>query len=238
MSDGILQIFVVEGAHTFGLCLFVFKVLPRFDVVRALLLMNATCVVPALFKLLLTKGQRGSASVVADILALAMQCSVFFIYTIYLTRDGEAIDDVALLIQIAASLVLVSIRYWENFIDRDVGVVCIQSLKARLRAGRCKTYIFASLWKIALTFTFLYVLVPDMTPMADIFRLAGNETAYAVNRTRTVQEGDRMDFTTTFSSSITVVNNKTQANFTDEVVYSRLPSVPTPGKCVVSFVYR
>ena len=229
---------MVEAAHTFGLCLFVFKVLPRFDVVRALLLMNATCVVPALFKLVLTKGQRGSASVVVDVLALAMQCSVFFVYTIYLTRDGEAIDDVALLIQIAASLVLVSVRYWENFIDRDIGVVCIQSLKAKLRAGRCKTYIFASLWKIALTFTFLYVLVPDMTPMADIFRLAGNETAYAVNRTITAQERDHLDFTTTFLKSVTVMNEDTQTNFTDGVIYSRRSSVPTPGKLIVSFIIR
>ena len=86
--------------------------LPRFDVVRALLLMSATCVVPALFKLFLTKGHRGLASVVLDVIALAMQCSVFFIATIYLTREGVAIEDVAVLIQTTASLLLISLRYW------------------------------------------------------------------------------------------------------------------------------
>ena len=72
------QIFVTEACHTLGLCLFVFKVLPQFDIVRALLIMNAACIVPALMKLLLTKNKRGPLSYVADVIALAMQCSVFF----------------------------------------------------------------------------------------------------------------------------------------------------------------
>ena len=66
------------------MCLFVFKVLPQFDVIRALFLMNATCVLPALMKLLLTKGDRGPMSVIMDIVALAMQCSVFFFMTRYM----------------------------------------------------------------------------------------------------------------------------------------------------------
>lgn len=75
------QIFITEAAHTFGLCLFVFRVLPQFDVVRAVLLMSATCIVPALLKLVLTKGDRGPLSIIVDILALIMQCTVFFFIT-------------------------------------------------------------------------------------------------------------------------------------------------------------
>ncbi len=52
--------FIFEAAHTFGLCILVFKVLPRFDFVRALLLMCTSSIVPSLFKLLLTKVGVGS----------------------------------------------------------------------------------------------------------------------------------------------------------------------------------
>lgn len=117
-------------------------------------------------------------SVIIDIIALLMQCSVFFLMTRYSTTERVFITDLVRLLEIAASLFLISIRYWENFIDRDIGILGVQSFKQTMRLGRCKTYIFASLWKIALTLAFAYVLVPDMTPMADIFMHIGNETAY------------------------------------------------------------
>lgn len=169
---------LTEAAHTFGLCLFVFRVLPQFDVVRALLLMCSTCTLPALLKLLLTKGNRSIASIVVDIIALLMQASVFFLMTRYSTRDRSVVDNAVDLMQIAASLVLISVRYWENFVDRDIGAINIQSFKINLRLGRCKTYIFASLWKIGLTLAFAYILVPNMTPMGDLFNHLTNETAY------------------------------------------------------------
>jgi len=209
--------------------------------------MSATCVVPALFKLFLTKGHRGLASVVLDVIALAMQCSVFFIATIYLTREGVAIEDVAVLIQTTASLVLISLRYWENFIDRDIGAVCIQSVKARLRMGRCKTYIFASLWKIGLTFAFVYILIPDMTPMADIFRLLGNETVYSNNMNGTSQMGDQIDFTMKFPNGVTLRTEPREDNITyDTIANGRyqvptipmIPTIPTPGTSSLLFRFH
>jgi hypothetical protein len=158
-----VQVFLVEAAHTFGLCLFVFKVLPAYDVIRALLLMSATNVVPSALKLFLTKGGRGPLSVIADILSLVMQCSVFFIMTVYSTKPvkDDSMNSVQLL-ELSASVILISVRHWENFIDRDVGAIAIQSFKQTLRVGRCKTYIFASLWKILLTLAFAYLLVPQV----------------------------------------------------------------------------
>lgn len=113
-----------------------------------------------------------------DILALLMQCSVFFFMTRYQTRFFSYMDSVLEFTQIAASLILISVRYWENFIDRDICSFHIQSFKASLRLGRCKTYVFASLWKIGLTLACAYILVPNMTPMAELFNHIGNETAY------------------------------------------------------------
>lgn len=149
----------MEAAHTFGLCLFVYKVLPAYDIVRACLLTCATNTVPAALKLLLTKGGRTALSVIVDIGALLMQCSVFFLVTVF--SRGHAASSLHLL-ELCASIILISLRYWENFIDRDIGSLAVQSFKQTLRLGRCKMYIFASIWKIALTLAFAYLLVPQV----------------------------------------------------------------------------
>lgn len=155
-----------------------YRVLPQFDLVRACLLMCTASVIPALFKLILTRGHRGVISVIVDIFALLMQCSMFFIITRLLTRDRKVIVNPVDIVQIVAAMVLISLRYWENYIDRDLGALNVQSFKATLRVGRCKTYIFASVWKIGLTLAFAYILVPDMTPMTDLFSNLRNESLF------------------------------------------------------------
>ena len=87
-------------------------------------------------------------------------------------------DSVVDFTQMAASVILISVRHWENYIDRDICSFQIQTIKNNLRLGRCKTYIFASLWKIGLTLAFAYILVPKMTPLAYLLRHLGNETAF------------------------------------------------------------
>ena len=163
LTDCCWQVLIVEAAHTFGLCLFVYKVLPAYDVVRALLLTCATSIVPATLKLLLTKGARTPLSVIVDICALLMQCSVFFLVTMF-PRSPHALQlpDSLNLLELCASVVLISLRYWENFIDRDIGTIAVQNFKQTLRLGRCKMYIFASVWKIALTLAFAYLLIPQV----------------------------------------------------------------------------
>ena len=89
-------------------------------------------------------------------------------------------------------MTLISFRYWENFVDRDIGAIPIQAFKTSLRLGRCKTYIFASLWKIGLTLAFAYILVPNMTSMHDLFNNIGNETAFDNRSNRGLMDLDYM----------------------------------------------
>jgi len=158
----VYQVLIVEAAHTFGLCLFVYKVLPAYDIIRALLLTCATSIVPSALKLLLTKGGRSPLSVIGDICALLMQCSVFFLVTMFTHARTFQLPDSLHLLELCASAVLISLRYWENFIDRDIGTIAVQNFKQTLRIGRCKMYIFASIWKIALTLAFAYLLIPQV----------------------------------------------------------------------------
>ncbi len=79
----ILISFFLEGVHTFGLSLLVFRVLPSCDVIRAVLLMNCLCVIPGLCKLIFSKNSVGTVGkaliLMIDFLAVAAQLTVFFV---------------------------------------------------------------------------------------------------------------------------------------------------------------
>ena len=89
-------VLLVETAHSFGVALFVFRVLPKLDLARATLLMNAVCVVPGLLKLALGKANVSTVKRVAifalDFAAVCMQCTVFGIVFLskYLFKAGVA----------------------------------------------------------------------------------------------------------------------------------------------------
>lgn len=72
---------LIETAHSFGICIFVFRVLPTLDLARAILLMNAVCTVPGILKLLLSKNHVSTAKrlviFIMDICAVSMQITVF-----------------------------------------------------------------------------------------------------------------------------------------------------------------
>ena len=111
------------------------------------------------------------------------------------TRFDSYMDSVAGFTPLASSLIMISVRYWENYIDRDMCSFQIQTIKNNLRIGRCKTYIFASLWKIGLTLAFAYILIPDMTPLAHLFRHVGNESAFDNSSLQYVDYGsDQQDY--------------------------------------------
>ena len=77
----LVLVLLVETAHSFGICLFAFRVLPKLDLARAILIMNAVCIVPGMFKLLLAKNNASTFKkmliFIMDLLAVLMQCTVF-----------------------------------------------------------------------------------------------------------------------------------------------------------------
>ena len=132
-----------------------------------------------LFKLIFTRGGRGPVAIIMDIIALLMQFSICFMITRIYTIDNTPLNDLRTMAETIVAMALISFRYWENFIDCDIGVLNIQNFKHTLRIGRCKTYIFASLWKIGLSLAFIYILIPNMTPMAELFSNIRNETLFS-----------------------------------------------------------
>lgn len=92
----IMVIFILEGIHSFGLCLLVFRVLPSCDVVRAVLLMNCLCIIPGFCKMIFSKNSAGPVGkaliVMIDFMALVAQATVFFVimgtqYTAFIEKS-------------------------------------------------------------------------------------------------------------------------------------------------------
>lgn len=77
----IILVLIIETAHSFGVSIFVFRVLPKLDLARAILMMNAVCIVPGLLKLFLAKTNVSTMKrlviFVLDFVAICMQCTVF-----------------------------------------------------------------------------------------------------------------------------------------------------------------
>jgi hypothetical protein len=77
----LILVLIIETAHSFGISIFVFRVLPKLDVARAILMMNAVCTVPGMLKLLLSKNNVSTMKrliiFVMDFFAVLMQCTVF-----------------------------------------------------------------------------------------------------------------------------------------------------------------
>jgi hypothetical protein len=63
------------------------------------------------------------------------------------------------------ALLFTSLSWWENYIDRDIKLFCINmplaTYKRHLQSVRSKANIGASLWKIALTITFSVIMLPS-----------------------------------------------------------------------------
>ncbi|XP_012941255.1 chitin synthase chs-2 [Aplysia californica] len=190
----------IETVHTLGLCLFLFRVLPCLDTVRCLLLMNALCSVPAILRLFATKRsddpKRKLATILLDVLALLMQLSAYLIVLASMksecvkSPDPDPKPDAAssssqgsawqntyslsdMSWEIPLSLLLISVKWWENFCDNDLRIGClyvpIKQFKDALHRCRTKCYILVSLCKIGVIFGLAFLLVPDLAHFQDAF---------------------------------------------------------------------
>ncbi|XP_067667763.1 chitin synthase chs-2-like [Haliotis asinina] len=69
--------------------------------------------------------------------------------------------------EIPLALLLLSTNWWENFVDKDVRLGCLEipvkDYKDTLHRVRVKSYLVASLWKVGLTFGFAFLLIPNLS---------------------------------------------------------------------------
>ena len=249
----------MESLHSFGLCLFMFRVLPCLDTVRCLLLMNSLCQLPAILRLFATKRpeepRRKIATIVLDFIALLMQASAIVVSLISLKANCTAAsnstsivsptiktkDNVIGLVfaandtkhrnahaqaqvsdggkepritsdqlllnmswEVPVSLILISVKWWENFVDKSLKFGClelpIKEYKDTLYKVRVKSYIIVSAWKVALTFGFAFLLIPNFSFLHQAFgKLLYGDASYSYINTSIGPKVSLLSLTTTKS---------------------------------------
>ncbi|WAR10040.1 CHS2-like protein [Mya arenaria] len=156
------RLLAIETLHTAGITLFTFYVLPSMDALRGLALTFGVGCVPALLKMFDTQREEGRKFYVfiADIVALVAQISILILWPV---RDFVVNEKSELTWTIPVSLLLISIGWWENYINKFTAMgklgARLKEFKRRVRRMRTKIYMIASLWKIILTLILMSVMV-------------------------------------------------------------------------------
>ncbi|XP_046809276.1 chitin synthase chs-2 [Lucilia cuprina] len=137
----VLLVVSFELLHVIGLGILTFFVFPHLDSTKALLLCNSVCFVPAVLNILMGthKHWKSIAVYSISILALIAQATAFVLW--------PAISD-SLEVQILAiPLILISFRWWENYINSYSSIANLIKMVRRTKS-RYHTYLYLSPIKI------------------------------------------------------------------------------------------
>ena len=170
---------VIETLHTCGLMILMFWCLPLLDGTRAILLMTGVGFIPSILRPLI---KQHKALTALDICAIFVQLSAIIFYPVFTAvsphetnlincndathvwPDMFLADDVSNTSMrevisdfwpMPLAIILVSLAYWENFIDKEhyLGSFGRQlwKLKTDLHETRTKTNAIVYIWKLLLT---------------------------------------------------------------------------------------
>ncbi|XP_046337442.2 chitin synthase chs-1-like [Haliotis rufescens] len=178
-----LVVMLFETCHTLGLCIFVFLVAPTFDPVMVLLLCQGVGFVPAFNKIFWTRKENANKENSHEAFASPFWRSVsvitFILQGVFIgvsTWKGyvKTARPSATVILLPLSLVLISMRWWDNFIQRKKSVTpksekqkvvtrfdkpqSFTDLLKRIDTNRVKIDLLVSVWKIVLTCIILVIL--------------------------------------------------------------------------------
>ncbi|PRD24049.1 UNVERIFIED_CONTAM: hypothetical protein NCL1_44804 [Trichonephila clavipes] len=180
-----LSVFIAETLSTVGLCLLVFIVLPELDVIKAAMLTNCVCFVPGVLSLLARNKDetRRPLKVVFDMMAIIFQGSALAVWPI--TETGPQAW------AIPVSIILVSMKWWENYMDKKSPISLIRKLsyvKEDLRKSRYFSYVFISIWKMILIicamFGFLHLTMENATLIFKGFSVSFRSNPITVQQIR------------------------------------------------------
>ncbi|CAH1795257.1 unnamed protein product [Owenia fusiformis] len=195
----------METVHGVGMSLFVLRVLPCLDVIRATLVMTTVFSIPSFLIILFTERDADSSkkrviTYTLDILALMMQLTVFVVMLTF-TNSCNVSDPAAVssdwiklneggdvFWEIPVSVLLISLGWWENFADKDIYLgsveIPLRYFREVLQHVRIKTYMFVSLWKCIVVFLMSFALYPSIVsptqPFVNTTVTNSSETSYDI----------------------------------------------------------
>ncbi|KFB43652.1 AGAP001205-PA-like protein [Anopheles sinensis] len=143
----LLLVAVMEGFHVIGLAMLAFLVYPSLDVVKAAMLTNCVCLVPAILGLM-SRSPRESKLAFKyffDLLAISAQLTGYVVWPL-LSNQFE-------LWFIPGAIFLVSCHWWENYLSQKSlfrpGAL-LATVREKLTDCRYQTYLLIAPYKIAL----------------------------------------------------------------------------------------
>ncbi|KAK3083083.1 hypothetical protein FSP39_013460 [Pinctada imbricata] len=164
-SGVLLVVLAVETLHTIGICIFVFYLLPSLDPIRGLLLTFGVAFTPAILKMFDSQSEKGRKfyTLIFDVLAFVVQLSILLLWPI---RNIIADEDYQDAWAIIVSLLLISLGWWENYVNKftklgKLGQV-LRDLKRNIRRMRTKTFAVVSVWKIVVTLGLMTALMSNL----------------------------------------------------------------------------
>lgn len=192
-----------ESLHTIGIVIIVYAALPALDVVRGVMLTSCICFLPGTFGILSrnrkTDQRQWGFKLMADILALLAQFSALIIWPwkhyqdthnpFASTKVRSQHELETLLMPIG--LFLASFGWWENFVNLNSTFSIIKRLaimKGSLNKTRYFTYMFVSVWKVALMFATMlavrFMLDGQIRPLFSNFKLAFSQHQILVTKAK------------------------------------------------------
>ncbi|XP_052867895.1 chitin synthase chs-2-like [Anopheles cruzii] len=171
---------VMEGFHVCGLAILAFFVLPQLDVVKAAMLTNCVCLVPALLGLASRSPRESKLAFkyLFDLLAISAQITGFVVWPLLNNRFE--------LWFIPVGLFLVSFHWWENYLSLKSffrPIAALAAIREKLTDCRYQTYLLLAPFKIAL-FLGATIFLSEQS-VSDFFGLFGSGWG---NHTITVTE--------------------------------------------------
>ncbi|XP_055854071.1 chitin synthase chs-2 [Episyrphus balteatus] len=149
-----LEVYLVVGMellHVVGLAVFTFVALPAMDSCKALMVTNAVCLVPAILCFLGGPKCYWKSIIKSSLSLLALFCQVTALII------WPAIDNKLAIQILSLPLLLISLRWWENYIDRFSFIAYLTKTIRRTKS-RYNTYLFLSPLKCILFALSAFVL--------------------------------------------------------------------------------
>lgn len=175
-----------ETLHVVGLSLLIFYIFPELDVVKGVMLTNCICLIPGIMNLASTlkemqksKEMTSIIKLCLDLVCLLAQITGFLIFPLTETKLK--------LWAIPVSLFLISLHYWENFVnvkENVLGQNMLKDIKKNIDAIGYTYYKFVSLWKIIVFFLMAMLLNNyNGVPVDMFFKLQDGFGAHDINIT-------------------------------------------------------
>ncbi|XP_060530267.1 chitin synthase chs-2-like [Cylas formicarius] len=165
---------LTETLPAIGSALLIFAVLPDMDVIKAAMLTNAVCIIPAigmLLKHLKWPKMDDCFTMLIDLVAIVAQLSALLLWPLLENRPDYW--------PISAALAFISFGWWENFIPINTSLKCLtRTAQERKEFPNSKyfCYTFISVWKclvfFATTLAILYIREGDVTFLFEKFQEA------------------------------------------------------------------